>query len=153
MAFFKKSKELEEFNKRADELKILEALTEIDSLKRSLNEFKKKIEEKDKEIKKLNSKIDLLKATPINNVNDIKFINNDEGVGTYLRDVTVYDEIDLYDIGETYIGCEKRKVFRKKWQKGSITISLKVSNSNSSKKEIFNAINRTYPKLLKYFRE
>lgn len=72
----------------------------------------------------------------------------------YLCDVKVYEEIDLYRIGEIcdYAG-NKSKVHNKTWEKGNITISLKVSSKFSSKKEVLNAIKRVYPKLLEYFRE
>ncbi len=146
MNFLKKKKEYD--------LEILKNLTEIDNLKQSLSELKNKVKEKDKEIKKLNSKIDLLKSSPIESVNDVNFIGDDEGVGTYLNNVEVYSEIDLYNIGFVHNSLsEKTKMCCKNGEKGSVTISVKVSSNYSSKKDVFNAIKRAYPKLLEYFRQ
>lgn len=149
MNFFKKSKDTEKLEKIQKEyrLEISEKLTEIDRLKQSLKE-------KDKEIKKLNSKIDLLTSSPIESVNNVNFIGDDEGIGTYLKNVEVYSEIDLYNIGFVYnFPGGKTKIYHKNGEKGSITISLKASSGCSSKKEVFNAIKKAYPKLLEYFRQ
>ncbi|HBI7012834.1 TPA: hypothetical protein K8N12_001631 [Clostridium perfringens] len=156
MNFFRKIKESGEFDEkqRKYELEILKNLPEIDKLKQSLEELKNKLEEKDKEIKKLNSKIDLLKSSPIESVSDVNFIGDDEGVGTYLKNVEVYSEIDLYNIGFIHdFPGRKTKVCSKNGEKGSVTISLKVSSGCSSKKDVFNAIKKAYPKLLEYFRQ
>lgn len=152
--FLKSKKEELEEVKMEHAVEILKNSTEIGNLKQSLSESEKKLEEKDKEIKRLNSKINLLKSQHIESVNDVDFVGCDEGVGTYLENVEVYDEIDLYRIGEMYNSSgDKFKIHRKSWEKGSITISLKVSSGYSSKKEVFDAIKRVYPKLLEYFRE
>ena len=113
------------------------------------------------EFEKLNDSINSMKEefieqkkSPINSDNKFEFIGDDEGVGTYLRDVEVYDEIDLYKIGESYsFAGDKLKTYKKSWEKGNIIISLKVSSGFSSKKEVFDAIKRAYPKLLEYFRQ
>lgn len=161
MIFFKKLKEpvskepLDFGDKQIKyELEILENLTKIDKLKQSVEELEKKLKYKDKEIEDLNSKIASLKSLPIESVSDANYIGDDDGVGTYLNNVEVYSEIDLYNIGYIHdFPGEKRRVWSKNGEKGSIAISLKVSSSCSSKKDVFNAIKRTYPKLLEYFRQ
>lgn len=113
---------------------------EFEKLNDSINSMKKELKEQ--------------KKSPINSDDKFEFIGDDEGIGTYLCGVEVYDEIDLYEIGEACRGFyEKTRLCQKKWDKGSITISLKVSSGFSSKKEVFNAIKRAYPKLLEYFRQ
>lgn len=153
MISFRKLKELgkRDVVKKGYELKIPEKLAEADNLKQSLSELKIKVEEKDKEIKELKSKIDLLTSSPIESVNDVDFIGDDEGIGTYLKNVEVYSEIDLYNIGFVYSFSGERKKYHKSGEKGNITISLKTSSGCSSKKEVFNAIKKAYPKLLEYF--
>lgn len=112
---------------------------EFEKLNDSINSMKKELKEQ--------------KKTPINSDDELGFIG-DEGVGTYLRDVKVYEEIDLYKIGEVFnFTGDKSKAYKKSWEKGDIIISLKVSSDFSSKKEVFNAIKRAYPKLLEYFRQ
>lgn len=113
---------------------------EFEKLNDSINSMKEELKEQ--------------KKTPINSEDKFEFIGDDEGVGTYLRDVKVYEEIDLYRVGDIcdHIG-NKSKFHKKTWEKGDIIISLKVSSDFSSKKEVFNAIKRAYPKLLEYFRQ
>lgn len=127
---------------------------DIESIEKDFKCIRDEFEKLNDSINSMKEELKEQKKSPINSDDKFEFIGDDEGVGTYLRDVKVYEEIDLYRIGEVCnFAGDKLKTYKKSWEKGDIIISLKVSSDFSSKKEVFNAIKRAYPKLLEYFRQ